>query len=341
MTTKNRRCPKCTELGRDSTGDHLWKMSDGETWCCNKPCHPVYYEDEDGTSKKATEVYEGTMDTVDSIKSLPLLEDRDRGITQRTSERFGVRTELSEETGQPIAIYYPITSDGKVISYKRRGLPKSFCVVPKPPDDVPIELTGQRVGGSGKKLLIVEGETDMLSAYQMLKDYAPAYEPSVVSLPFGANTKAIADNKEFIESFEEVVVCCDNDESGTKCSNAIGSIIGGRAKIMRLSEKDASDMLVKGKDSEFINAFFKAREYRPSSVVSIIDILDEIVKPVQWGLSYPWERLTELSYGMGKGDEGEIIGIGSGPGVGKSTLIGAIQSHIIFEHKERILTTCR
>lgn len=330
---KNRRCKKCTELGRDSTGDHLWKMSDGKRWCCNKPCHPVYYEDEDGVSKEDVSDH---MDTVESIEMLPFLEDVDRGISKRTSERFGVRTELSEETGLPVAVYYPITSNGEVVAYKRRGLPKSFRVVPKIPDDLPIELTGQRVDGSGKKLLIVEGETDMLSAYQMLKDYSPAYEPSVVSLPFGSNTKAISDNKEFIESFEEVIVCTDGDESGVKCSNAIGAILGGKAKLMSMSEKDASDMLVKGKESEFINSFFKAKEYRPSSVVSIGDILEEIVKPVKWGLSYPWDTLTQLTYGMGKGEEGEIIGIGSGPGVGKSTLIGAIQSHIIFEHGERI-----
>ncbi len=320
-------CPQCRKNGRDSTGDHLILFDNG-----NKYCNRCNYKEYNGSTQE-----EESIDTtsVADIKKLPCLADNDRGIRKEVAERFGVHTEVSEETGQPVAKYYPITIGSKVVAYKKRTLPKTFSVVGQKTKGLEINLFGQAVGSTGKKLLIVEGEEDGLAAYQMLKDYSPRFEPSVLSLPTGAGTiKSITDNIDYISTFLEVIICTDQDKEGEKCKDKICAAIGDRAKVMKLPEKDASDMLVKGMADSFIDRYFKAKQYRPASIVSIEDILEDIVKPVDWGLSYPWESLTKMTYGM-KSD-GEIICLASGPGVGKSTFLAAIQTHLVFNHGERI-----
>lgn len=36
MSEANKRCPECTANGHDSDGSHLFKMTDGNRWACNK-----------------------------------------------------------------------------------------------------------------------------------------------------------------------------------------------------------------------------------------------------------------------------------------------------------------
>jgi len=325
----NRVCPKCRELGRDSKGDHLWLMEDGKTWCCLKEIHDPYYESEEP---------KGTMSTIDEIKTFPFFGNQDRKISQRTHERFKVRTELSEEDLTPVAIYYPETYQGTFIGYKKRKLPKQFTSIGngKGAGKVP-DFSGQFCcPSSGRRILIAGGEEDMLAAYEILSSKYPETSPAIVSLPRGeeSSVATVAENLEFLKGFEEVIIGTDMDEAGRKAVAKIAPVIGERARVLVISEKDISDMLVKGKQKEFINAFFNAREYRPSNIVSVSDILEKAVQPRKWGLSYPFPQLTKMTYGLKEG--GEIISIGGGPGCGKSTLVRQIQSHLMFEHNEKI-----
>lgn len=330
---QNLPCPKCRELGRDSKGDHLWLMEDNETWCCLKDIHPPYYYN----PVKRTIAKEQPMD-IEAIKGLPFVGNQDRKISQQTHAHFKVRTELSEEDLSPVALYYPETHKGSFIGYKKRKLPKQFTSIGngKGAGKVP-DFSGQHCcPQSGKRILITGGEEDMMAAYEMLISRYPEITPAVVSLPRGEETSiaTVAENLEFLKGFEEVIIATDMDEAGRKAVAKIAPVVGDRARVLIISEKDISDMLVKGKQKEFINAYFSAREYRPSNIVSVSDILEKAVQPRKWGLSYPFPQLTKMTYGLK--EEGEIISIGAGPGSGKSTLIRQIQSHLMFEHNEKI-----
>jgi twinkle protein len=273
------------------------------------------------------------------IRKLPFFGNEDRGITKETHEAFRVRTELSEESRLPIATYYPELCEGKFLGYKKRKLPKQFSITHynKIPNGKSVDFFGQdRCPKSGKRLLICAGEEDTLAAYQMLKNKYPEYPPCVVGLPRGesGSNQVIADRLDFISNFQEVLVCMDMDEAGQKALKSILPIIGEGAKVVTFSEKDINEMLIKGKQVEFIQAYYNAKEYRPANIVTAGDILEEAIKPEAWGISYPWEGLTNLTYGLK--DSGEIIGIGGAPGCGKSTIWQAIQMHIIFNHKQPI-----
>lgn len=332
MREKNRPCPKCRAVGHDRSGEHLWIMKDGLTWTCQKPYHPKYFEE---NNKEITR--KDMAVTVEEIKQLPFLGSIDRKISKETHEKFRVRTELSESDRSPVAVYYPETSGGKLLGYKRRGLPKSFTVVSEGGKGVP-DFFGQTITPrSGKKILITGGEEDAMAAYEMLITKYPQNEPAIVSLPRGEDTSnaTITANLDYLKGFEEVIIATDMDEVGRKAIGRIAPIIGERVRVLVISEKDISNMLTKNKSKEFINAYYNPREYRPSNIVCVGDILEASIKPVNWGLSYPYRRLTELTYGL-KEEEGEIISVGAGPGSGKTTLMSEIQQHLMFVHGRTI-----
>ena len=334
---KNRPCQECRAVGHDKSGDHLWLMSDGSTWCCQKPYHKPYFE------------REGEQIVVDrpnrllasEVFNLPIVENKDRGILEKVMKRFRVRTEFSEETGEPVKIYYPEATNGKPMGYKIRKLPKAFSVIYREGygnDNVP-DLFGEHCcPRSGNRILVCAGEEDTLAAYQMMINKYPDWEDTlaIVGLPRGeeGSVNVVAEKLSFLSGFKEVIIATDMDDAGRKALSKIIPVVGESARIIDFSEKDISDMLTKGKQKEFINAYFSCKEYRPSSIIQVADVLEEAVTPVTWGLSYPWPSLTKLTYGMK--NNGEIIGLGSGPGSGKTTFLNQIQKHIIFQHKEKI-----
>lgn len=325
----NRPCPKCRELGRDKSGDHLWLMKDGTTWCCNRPYHPIYYE-----GKETEEIH--TVSKLQNIEALRSHDNKGRNVRKETLEKYGTVMEFSEVDRSHSSTYYPLQSNGTLVGYKQRKIPKGFLNVSEGSlKGVPLDLFGQSLFQSGgKKLLITGGEEDALAAYEMLKDKYPAFEPAVVSLPTGESSYNFTHWGPFLDNFEEILICTDMDEAGRKASSEMAKAIGERARIVTLEEKDVSELKVKDKDASFINSFFRAKEYKPSSVVGMEDIVEGVIKPVPFGLSYPWQSLTSMAYGIKK--EGEIISLAAAPGGGKSTFIRSIQKHLIFEHKEKI-----
>ena len=304
METKNRPCPSCVANGRDRTGNHLFLARDGITWICTR-C---------GYKERAGEVIKEDV----MIESLPSLDIPERKIRQSICKEYNVRMGSSETTGEVDSHYYPITKNGKTTGWKVRKLPKQFFT--EGDCKGAIELFGQwKIAKGGKKLLITGGELDALSAYQMLYDKYPGYKPAVVSLPKGENASSIKDNLDFILSFNEVIIYTDMDEPGRKAAEEIASLVGpAKARIMQTSEKDASDMLVKDKQVEFISAFFNAGKHKPKGIIAGTDIvLDDIKKVKVSGFDLPYPKLNRMIGGLRKG---ELTTLTAGSGIGKSTM---------------------
>lgn len=292
-----------------------------------------------------SEIKEEDMITIDEIKQLPYAEIKDRKLSKTCGEYFRVRQSFNQETGEVDAHYYPITVDKKLISYKVRELPKNFYVTDKFTGQK-IQLFGQaQAKGGTKKLLITGGELDALAAYDLLVKYRDSV--TIVSLPQGENVKAVSDNIDFVKKFEEVIVCTDMDEPGRKCAKDIADLLGPQALIMDMSEKDACDMLIKGKQKEFVNAYFKAKVYVPEGFVTVEDVYKEATAMPVMGKSWPWPSLTRLTYGRRLG-EGAYFG--AGVKMGKSEAVNQITHHItqveggkvaIFKLEEKPAMTVR
>lgn len=261
--------------------------------------------------------------------TLPFASLPDRKIKEDTCKFYGVRVSYDGSNGEQDAHYYPITKAGKTTGWKVRKLPKEFFSMGDAKGN--IQLFGQAVvPASGKRLLITGGELDCLASYQILKESRYGANAAVVSLPKGENTNSIRDNLEFILSFEEVIIYTDMDEPGRKAADGIAKLIGPKARIMKTSEKDASDMLVKGKQQEFLNAYFHASIRRPEGIISGRDIkLEDVKKAVVQGYDTQYPAFNKMLGGLRRA---ELTTLTAGSGIGKSTLARELAYHLRSVH---------
>ena len=143
----------------------------------------------------------------------------ERKISQKTCEFFGVTTTNSDKPNVYKHHYPYYDSEGNHVATKlRRVADKSFSVEGKTGKAL---LFGQHLFSSNnlKTITICEGEIDALSVFEM---FAPNSYP-VVSVRTGA-AGAVTDCKkqyEFINSFEKIYLCFDNDETGREASRRV------------------------------------------------------------------------------------------------------------------------
>jgi len=315
--------PKCGSSDALAIYEKEGGKVDGWCWSCNSYFkYPLKHigDTVDNSKANPSEVsYEETED----VKKYPIRALESRGISKAAADKYGVRCTVSTENGEIDAHFYPVYKNGVLSGYKKRGLPKSFHSIG---DTKNSELFGQHICGNGGKLLVItEGEIDALSAYDMFRSKGKNYR--VVGLPTGANTKAIKNNLEWIEKFDTIILALDQDDIGNETSQNIADVISnGKVKIASFSEKDPNDMLIKGKSNEFFESIMNSQEFRPDGIVSIDDIFEDAVKPVEWGSSWPWPKLTELTYGRRRK---EMYGLGAGTGTGKTELFKEVIDHIL------------
>ena len=87
-----------------------------------------------------------------------------------------------------------------------------------------------------------------MASYQLFGRKYP-----VVSIKGGASSavKDIKNSLEFVEGFEFVVICFDQDKPGIEAANNVADLFApGQARIVTLPLKDANEMLVANKVQE-------------------------------------------------------------------------------------------
>lgn len=279
----------------------------------------------------------GNTITLEEVSSLPIAGDPSRNLSKASMEHFGIRCELSTADGfTPTVHYYPYTKGGEIVGYKKRALPKTLTAV----GDIksPVELFGQKqalVAGN-KRLFITEGELDAVSLFQALKEQSAGTKwsdiiPSVVSIGYGAQSavRHLSQHLGFINSYEQVVLCFDNDEAGKLAVEEVAKLLP-TVYTVPMDEKDANEMLMKGKSIQLAkSALFGTKKHRPPAVVSVDDLWDRATKFPVMGMSWPWPSLTKLTYGIRRN---MIYGVGAGVGIGKTELFHEIQAHLISTH---------
>jgi len=321
----NTSCKKC------GSSDALAVYEDDTGYCfsCETYYKSIDYDtvNDQVYSQKRNHVLE-----LEDINQLPIKAIPERGIKESSAKKYGVRVEFNEMNGEIIAHYYPVYVDGQHTGYKKRLTKnKQFTSIGNCKNS---ELFGQHLFGEGKKLLIItEGELDALSVFQMLKNNGKGY--SVVSLSNGASSKSVKTNLEYVESFETVTLCFDQDEPGRKAIKEISNLLTpGKVKVMTFSEKDANDMLLAGKEAEFILALFNAKRYSPDGIIILSSIWDDLYRKDRIEtVKYPWEGLNDKLYGARKG---EIVTLTSGSGQGKSAVTRELEYWMLKNTEDNI-----
>lgn len=293
-------CPECT------SSDAFAIYSDGGGYCFSCGFHQKGSSDTNLQPTKVRRMVNYTGDFARLAK---------RRITEKTCRKFNVRQEGP-------ALRFPYYSDGQIVAYKERDPSKNFSWVGKNEGH---QLFGQHLFGSGKTIVVVEGEIDAL-AYFECRDSWP-----VVSLPNGAQgaRKALQYQLKYLLNFEEIILSFDQDEAGQKAvqdcidlfppERVFVGIVGGY--------KDASEALMAGDSEAIRQSIYKKRPYVPTSLVDGRDLFDLVSSPLRGrDCDYPYAGLNDLCGGLRRS---ELVTICSGSGCGKSTLCGEIAVSLI------------
>lgn len=245
-------------------------------------------------------------DLIDRGEYKPLIK---RKLMEDTVKKFGYTVGKANRKTVQIAPYYD--EDGALVAQHLRYPDKSFAWRGKSKEAC---LFGQHLWrDGGKRVVITEGEIDCMTVSQLQGLKWP-----VVSVPNGAAgaKRDLERNLQWLESHDEVILMFDNDEPGREAAQKCAPLFTpGKCKIATLPMKDANECLLNGKGKEVLTAMWEATTYRPDGIVFINDILEDAMKPVEWGVPWWIDALTTFTYGR---RYGELYALGAGTGVGKT-----------------------
>ena len=256
----------------------------------------------------------------------------DRNISEDVARKYGVRVVYNRE-GEIIKHVYPYYNSNEIVSTKTRTISTKGFVV-----DGGYEGTGlfgeQLFGKGGKYLTITEGECDAMAVYELMQG-----KSSVVSVKRGASgaVRDIRDSIEFVESFDNVILCFDNDKYGREAARKVARIIKpGKARIVSLPTgfKDANIMLEKGQYAQFTRAWWDAKTYTPSGIMELSSAKDKwLHREVKESIAYPYEGLNKKLFGMRKN---ELVTLTGGTGLGKSSFTRELTHYLIKNTEDNV-----
>jgi twinkle protein len=250
---------------------------------------------------------------------------KERGLTRDTCLEYGIGSKNGN-------YYFPYYNGDDLVAFKKRQIAdKKFSIEG---DWQKGTLFGQQLfAKGGKYVTITEGEFDAAAAYQMLGSKYP-----VVSVRNGAGNAAqdIKANYEWLDSFENVVICFDNDDAGRTAATQVAEILGTKAKVFKGTKdyKDSCEYLEANKVADFVNLWWRAERYTPDGIVDGSGLWELVNQPVERSkVQYPFTGMNDLTYGI---REGELVTITAGSGLGKSQFLREIVYHILNNSNENI-----
>ena len=317
------QCP----CGESSKGYNI--HADGHAFCfsCNKRFNNV------GEAKMETG-FQKTGEVVDMQNRITNTGDygsiTDRRISEQTARKY--RTKIRQDGSMITHHYYEyFNTEGSHVATKVRQVEgKKIWSQGNIGDAL---LFGQNLFKSGGKYItIVEGEIDAMSVYEMLGS-----KWAVVSIKNGVQS-AVQNCKqhlEYLNSFENVVVCFDTDKPGVEASQKVAQLFEpNKCKIVRLDYKDPNEYLKMGKAKDFVQDWWSAESYTPAGIVNLAKLGDELYEEEYCEtIPYPWSAMNEKTYGM---RTGELVTFTSGAGMGKSSIMRELMHHILKNSNDNI-----
>lgn len=197
-------------------------------------------------------------------------------------------------------------------------------------------LFGEQLYGNHQRhrVVVCEGELDCVSTSQMFDGKTP-----VVSLRGGAKATAreFKQSYEFLDGFDEVILCFDADDAGKEAVELAAKVFAGKLRVMKLDSrigKDANDYLKAGRVKEFTDAYWSASQYTPKGVLDKDELWAKLSEEPPAALGdYPWQKINNLTFGF---RPTELVTVCAGSGLGKSSILREIVMHIKNTTEHRI-----
>lgn len=321
-------CPKC------GSSDNLKRYADGHAYCFSAGCeHHEPANDSSATRRPAPPPSQGKAPT-DLLKA-----DRPdawdglvkRKIDGDTLRRFGYFRGTFKDRTVHVAPYHDAA--GNVVCQKLRfpnkdeGFPQLGGTA-----SVKCQLFGQRIWGASydRRVVVTEGEIDAMSVAQ-----ATGFKFPVVSVGGGAASARahIMRNIDWLLRFEQVILWFDDDEPGRKAmQECVECFDPEKVRMVSTGDvltgaKDPSDLMQASRPGDILTAIYNAKAYILPAIRSGRDLVDreEFLSATEERLALPFKHLSSVLRGGLK--EREVVGIISGSGRGKSTVLFETVAH--------------
>lgn len=239
-----------------------------------------------------------------------------RGISKETCQKAGYWIAKVDDVMYQVADYRD--QNGNIVSQKVRDKDKTFKTTGSHKSDA---LFGKHLWNGGKKIVVTEGEIDMLTVMELQDCKYP-----VVSLGHGASAakKTCAANYEYFDQFEQIILMFDMDEAGRKAVEEAAQVLpAGKVRVAVLPCKDANECHLNGHDREIMEQVWNAGPWIPDGVVSALSLRERIREHLssEESVGLLFSGCTGINDKTLGARGGEVIMVTSGSGMGKSTFV--------------------
>ena len=312
LTKIHQPCKKC------DSSDAYSEWNDGHGFCFS--CGTLFPSPGTSTTNEGLPSPGASLPHDDALWSYEYLPWR--GITKATMEFFNVKTKIDPE-GKPIHIGFPYGKDAFII----RSLDEKKFYTKGNIKDATLFGKDKFSPGSSKACTITEGAIDALSVYQMLGSKFPSFSIRSAS---SAKTDC-AKEHDYLNSFNKIYLCLDNDEPGEKAAREIATLFDfNKVYRVALNKKDANEYLQAREEKQFLNSWHSAKKYIPEGIISTFQEFDEAIdiKTSDAIGSYPWPSLNKMTLGI---RPKEIVLIKAFEKVGKTEFLSSIEYHNLLK----------
>ena len=259
-----------------------------------------------------------------------------RGISKETVDYLDIR---SDGEGNMVYNYYDTNDVLTTVKYRparkvRKGTNK--CWAQKGADTTPLLYNSNRIN-AGESLTIVEGENDLAALIE-------SGIHNAVSVPFGAgNFSWIQENWDWLEQFDNIIICSDNDEPGIKMQKECVYRLGSwRTKVVdipqtvtsqftgrKVAVKDINEVLYYCGKEAVVNLIANAKDTPVPSLIDFADVKEidlSDIEGITVGINDIDKEIMRLFYSS-------LTILSGTPGSGKTSFLCQLAAQSIDQDK--------
>lgn len=312
-------CPVCRANGKDKSGDNLviFKEGPGHCFSCAKNIRPIKFTEGQIIELTSRNIKEETA------RKYNYQIGRFNGyFTLKKGLKIGQVKGVNKVVNHKVKIMNYYDEKGFHYAQLLKDYNKNIKIIGHSKD---LGLYGKWLWEPNEKLFVVitEGQEDAMAVCEAQGLLYP-----VVSVPNGAESayKAILKDLKWLMGFKHVVLWFDDDEAGQKAIDKVSDLFEvGKVKVVHCKEyKDANDIL---KDNSLAHedryakikaCVWNAKPVGTDAIVTMSDLMDELLVQPTRGIDYAWEPMTDITYGYQPGEAHIIVGP---TGVGKTEFV--------------------